>query len=402
MLQLPETEKSYWREFYPAKAIYKELTENIEVDVVIVGAGITGLSTAYLLKKQGLNVAVLDKHTIGGGTTGRTTGKVTSQHNLHYEKLQDRLGAKTARIYGEANQAAIEKIEQIIAAEKIDCDWQRDDNYVFTTDPDKVGSIRREADVAASLGLPATFETISPLPFDITAAVRFANQAKINSQKYLLGLAQAVDGGGSYVFENSNALGISDDRPCRVRTKKAKVFAKNIIIASNVPTMPLLARAGYAIHEYPSESYLVAGQTNRAIKGMYISPDEDHYSILPLKIDGRQMLLVGGEGHVWGLRGNRQARFERLAEYAEKYFEIPAVTNRWSDRDYLAYDGVPLIGKLYPWSKNTYVGSAFKKWGLTNGTVAAMILCDLVCEIDNPWAAVFSPRRHALLSRFRS
>lgn len=401
MATLPKNEKSFWREFYPAESLYPELSENIEVDVAVVGGGITGLTAAYLLKQRGLSVAVLEKYTVGGGTTGRTTGKVTSQHNLNYHDLAKRLGTRTARTYGEANQAAIEQIEAIIDSENLDCDWHRDDNYVFTENPEQLSRFRKEAETAASLGLPATYVTAAPLPFEIKAAVRFANQAKMNAQKYALGLARSVDGGSSFVCENSNVIGIREGSPGRVRTKKAKVVAKDIIIATSVPTLPLMARGGYAVHEYPSESYIVAGQTDKDVRGMYISPDKGHYSILPAGSDGRRMILIGGEGHFWGLRGNRQARFERLAAYAEKHFGVHAIANRWSDRDYLAYDGIPLVGTLYLWSKHLYVGSAFKKWGLTNGTAAGMILCDLICGENNAWASVFNPHRPTLLNRFR-
>ena len=223
----------------------------------------------------------------------------------------------------------------------------------------------------------------------------------MNSQKYVLGLAQAVHGNGSYVFENSNVIGIREGNPGRIKTRKAKVVAKNIIIASSVPTLPLMARGGYAIHEYPSESYIVAGELDRDIKGMYISPDKEHYSILPVSVNGQGKLLIGGESHFWGLRSNRQARFVRLAQYAEEHFGVHTITNRWSDRDYLAYDGIPLVGTLYPWSKRMYVGTAFKKWGLTNGTVAGMILCDLVRGTENKWAPIFNPHRPTLLNRLR-
>ncbi len=396
MSHLPDAEKSYWREFYPAASLYPKLSEDVEVDVAIVGAGITGMTTAHLLKKAGFTVAVVEKHTIGGGTTGRTTGKVTSQHNIHYDDLQTRLGLEVAGIYGQANQAAIEKIEQIIREEAIDCDWQRDDNYVYTADDKRVDQFKKEAAIAVRLGLPASFETDIPLPFAIKGAVKFAHQAKINTQKYLLGLAQFVHGNGSYIFENSTAIGIREGSPGRIKTPRGRVYAQHIVIASSVPTLPLIARAHYSIHEYPSESYLIAGEPDSNVTGMYISPDKHHYSILPVTAGGKNMLLVGGEGHLWGLRGNRKARFERLAHYAELHFRITTVTNKWSDRDYLAYDGVPLIGKLYPWSKKLYVGTAYKKWGLTNGTVAAMVLSDMICSNPNPWAKIFTPRRPTL------
>lgn len=393
MVKLPDTEKSFWRESY-TNSIYPALQDDLDVDVAIVGAGITGLTSGYLLKRSGLKVAVIEKDTVGGGTTGRTTGKVTSQHGITYQDLQKRLGRETARIYGEANQAAVSQVDEIVGKERIDCGWQRDDNFVYTTDPKQVAQLKQEAQVAADLGLPATFETSTALPFEIQGAVKFANQGKFNAQKYVLGLARAVNGNGSYVFEHSNVIGIRDGNPCRIRTKDAKLTAKDIIVATSVPTLPLMARGGYCILEYPTESFLIAGQPKIPLQGMYISPDKNHYSVFPLEEEGKQIILIGGEGgNLPGFRISKEARFNRLASYAERHFGVGTVTNYWSDRDYLAYDKLPLIGKAYPWSSHLYVGTAYRKWGLSNGTVAGIILRDLITGSDNAWAAYFTPNR---------
>jgi glycine/D-amino acid oxidase-like deaminating enzyme len=381
MLNLPEQEKSLWREDYSDTAFYPELKEDIEVEVVIVGGGITGLTSAYLLKEAGFTVAVLEKRTVGAGTTGRTTGKVTSQHNLIYHDLEKRLGADAAGVYGQANQSALEQIEAIINKETIDCDWTREESF------------EEEAKTAAKIGLPASFETQTPLPFDVRAAVKFSNQAKLNSQKYLLGLAAVIHGDGSYIFENSKVMGIRDGAPGRVKTRKAKVTAGKIIVATNVPTLPLMARGAYCFLEYPTESYIVAGRLKDETEGMYISPDDNHYSILPVEVNGEHLILIGGEAHISGVRLSTEAKFKKLAHYAETHFGVTEITHKWSDRDYLSYDSVPLVGKMYPWSKNLYVGSAFMKWGLTNGTVAGMILRDLICGQKNPWAFVFNSNR---------
>lgn len=393
MANIPDNDASYWREFYP-KRQYRALKDGLSVDVAIIGAGITGLTTAYLLKQAGFKVAVLEKDTVGGGTTGRTTGKVTSQHGLTYHDLQKYTGKDTARAYGAANESAIEQVEKIIKAERIDCDWERDDHYVYTTHASKVKQLRQEAETAARLGLPASFETSTPLPFPVQAAVKFANQAKMNSQKYVLGLAKAVHGDGCYVFEDSNVIGIRDGTRCRVRTSKASVYAKNTIVATNVPTLPLLARGGYCILEYPTESFIVSGKPEKHIDGMYISPDSDNYSILPINVDGRPALLIGGEGgHLPGLRLGKKHKYKRLAGYAKEHFGVDTITNAWSDRDYLAYDEIPLVGKLYAWSKHVYVATAFRKWGLTNGTAAAMLLRDTLTGTKNEWATYCDPIR---------
>jgi glycine/D-amino acid oxidase-like deaminating enzyme len=391
MLKLPDEEKSYWRAV-SSHSPYPRLSESLEVDVAIVGGGICGLTTAYLLKQSGLSVAVLEKGTIGSGTTGQTTGKVTSQHNIVYEDLLERLGEKAARAYGEANQTAIDQIEDIIKREKIDCGWTRDDNYVYTTKPEQVKRFKSEAETAARLGLPATFTARTPLPFDTKAAVKFINQAKFNVLEYITGLARAVDGQGSYIFENSSATSIRDGEPGGVGTKDARVTAKNIVVATNVPTFPLIARGAYCMLEYPTTSYIVAIPMKKKFEGMYISPDEGSYSIFPVTFDKEQLLFVGGENHIPGL-AKAEEKYQKLAAFAEEKFDAKEVRYKWRARDYLAYDGVPLVGKMYPWSKNLYVATAFKKWGLTNTMAAAMILRDTILGGSNPWAETFKALR---------
>lgn len=388
----PPADYSLWRESYQ-ESLYPRLNRNLKVDVAVIGAGITGLTAAYLLKQTGRTVAVVEKASVGSGTSGRTTGKVTYQHGLIYSTLQRRLGTGTARVYAEANRAAFDKVASIIRRRKISCGWQRDDNYVFTTDREQVGRFKREAKVALGLGLPADFTTAAPLPFPIRGAVRFRDQAKFNAQEYLLGLASWIDGEGSHVFENSLVHDIKDGSPATIRTASGKITARDIIVATNVPTLPLLARGTYCLVEYPQESYIVAGRLRKPLDGMYISPDKRNYSILPVTVGDKDYVLIGGEGHLSGLRISTRLRYRRLAAYARERFGVKHITHRWSDRDYMAYDDMPVIGKVYPHSKHLYTASAFRKWGLTNGTAAAMILCDTICGEDNPWAATFNPHR---------
>lgn len=391
-LQLPQHESSYWITSTVDPG-YPALNGDISIDVAVIGAGIAGLSTAYYLKQSGLTVAVLEQQTIGAKVTGHTTGKVTSQHNLCYSRLIRDVGAKQARLYGQANQQAIDQIEQIIAAEHINCDWQRDDNYVFTTEPSEVTKLREEARAAHSLGLPASFTTKTDLPFKVKGAVRFTNQAKFHARKYLLGLAKAIDGGGSYIFEHTRALTVQDGNPCSVPTVKGTVTAKHVVVATNVP-FPLLAHAYYAAYEYPLKSYIVAAKVDRSIvpKGMYITPGNPTRSILPFTADGQHWLLIGGESHFPGL-GNERDRHQRLADYAARQFGITNITHRWSTWDYISNDRIPLIGKLQPWSKHVYTATGFMKWGLSTGTVAGLLLRDAILGQANPWADVFKTDR---------
>ncbi len=383
---------SLWRESY-SELLYPSLVGELHTDVVIIGAGITGLTSAYLLKKAGFSVAVLEKDTVGGGTTGRTTGKVTAQHGLIYNELKNTIGDHKTRLYADLAKASVDMVDKIVHAEKIACDWERDDNYVFTADPDQLQNFKTEAAVAEELGLPATFTTASGLPFEIKGAVKFSGQGKFNSQQYVLGLARAVHGEGSYVYEASKVTSIRDGNPCSVKTSNGKIIAKHTIVATNVPTLPLMARGTYCALEYPTESYIVAAEYDKPISGMYISPDSNHYSILPVQVGEKNMLLIGGGGHLSGLRGSKKWRFSKLQKYAEQQFGMTDISYKWSDRDYIAYDKIPLIGKLYPWSKNLYVATAFKKWGLSGGTMAAMMLAEVIANKDSKYLQVFSPQR---------
>lgn len=391
MISLPKVQKSYWKETAVRKR-YPALRKNITVDVVIVGGGITGLTTAYLLKKSGLKVAVLEKNQLASGTTGGTTGKITSQHGLIYDKLQKKHGKKVARLYAEANENALKKIADIIKKEKIHCDFRRLDNYVYTTDQKQAESFKKEAKLAKQLGLPATHKDKLDLPLDIKAAVGFSNQATFHAANYVHGLAARVHGQGSYVFENSNTKLIHDSNPAVVATERATVTAKDIIIATKVPTGPLFARLAYAALEYPHTSYIVAGEYTGNLKGMYISPDDGQYSILPVKNGRKNLLLIGGENHIPGF-GNSRHRQQKLANYAARHFGIKKIVYRWKAMDYIAYDYLPVVGKVYPWSRHLYTATGFKKWGLTTSMVAAQIMHDQILGKQNPLTDIFKPQR---------
>lgn len=392
MLKLPDKEQSLLLK-NPAKK-YPKLKENIETDTVVVGGGIVGLSTAYLLAEAGQKVSLVEKDLLGNGTSGKTTGKVTSQHNLFYTELARHRGQKAAKLYGQANQSAVDGIEQIIKSNKISCGWERQDNYVFTTKPDQLSQFNKEAQVASKLGLPATFQKTIPLPINTIGVVRFKNQAHFNAYAYLQGLAEAAAKMGAKIYENTRVSGFNDGSPASVSTSDATVTAKNIVVATNVPPFPLLARGAYCLLEYPTTSYLVAGKYDGDYGGMYISPDKDHYSVLPIKAGDTKLLLIGGRNHIRGPR-NARKRWQQLADYGEQKLNLKSVDYMWSAWDYIAYDDVPLIGKLYPWSKHLYVATAFKKWGLAHSWVAASILRDQILGRQNPWAEIYKPIRRS-------
>jgi glycine/D-amino acid oxidase-like deaminating enzyme len=390
-MSIPKNEASYWIESTPQNT-YPHLHGGAQVDVAVIGAGIAGLASAYYLKKAGYTVAVIDRGIVGGRVTGNTTGKLTSQHNLCYDSFIQTFGEEKSRIYGEANQDAIASIEQIIADEHIGCDFEHDDNYVITEDTNAVAKFKAEAEAAKKLGLPAEFTTTCDLPFAIAGAVKFSGQAKFHARKFLLGLAKAVDGNGSYVYEHTEAFFAHDGGPSVVRTPHGNIRCKDIIIATNVP-FPPFTHTYYGGYEYPLKSYIVAGKLTAPFKGMYITESQRHMrSILPFKLQGEDWLLVGGESRFPGFSIGKN-RHQVLADYARERFGIAEIAYRWSTWDYISNDQMPLIGKLLPWSKRVYVATGFNKWGLTTGVIAGKILTDAIAGNASAWAQTFDSTR---------
>jgi len=390
-MTLPSKQHAYWLDASEALQL-PTLRGDVSCDVVIIGGGIAGLSAAYKLKKAGLKVVVLEKHTIASGTTGGTTGKVTTQHGLIYAELSKRFGHTLTQQYATRSQQAFNDIRALVTRENIACDWHIADNYVYTAEQKTVAKLQHEAAVAGALGLPASFVTTGALPFAIQGAVKFAGQAYFNAAKYVRALADIVDGNGSFVFENSEAIKIDENQLCRVKTAHGTVTATTLIVATKVPAAPLIGRFTYAGYEYPVTSYIVAGKYSGKLDGMYISPDKSHYSLLPIDTADGRLLLVGGESHLPGIKRSLPNQ-QKLAEYAQKHFGITEILYRWKAMDYLAYDSLPLIGKLYPWSKHAYVVGGFKKWGLNLSMVAANILAEAIANNDPRGLELFSPHR---------
>ena len=241
MVRIPSKGTSLWVETAP-HATYEPLKGDLNVDIAVIGAGIAGLTTAYLLKQRGKQVAVFDKRRVGGDISGFTTGKVSSQHGITYSDLIKEFGRNTAKLYGKANQDAIKLIEDIITTENIDCAWKRVDNYVFTEKPEEGSRFRQEAADAKKLGLPATFETTLPLPFATAGGVRFKNQATFHVGRYLHGLAAAIDGEGCKVYEHTKATNLSDGRQCHFSTPNGTVTANAVVLRPIYPVRSLLTR----------------------------------------------------------------------------------------------------------------------------------------------------------------
>ncbi|MGI8440020.1 MAG: FAD-dependent oxidoreductase [Thermoleophilaceae bacterium] len=371
------------------------LDGDLSVDVAVIGGGIVGLTTALLLKRGGASVAVVEAGRIGHGVTGHSTAKVSSLHGLVYGEITARFGERAARIYGEANEAAIERIAGFVEEERIDCDFERAPAFVYTESQGEADALRQEAAIARGLGLPASYVEEVELPWGPPAALRFDRQAQFDPYRYLLALAAAVPGEGSHVLEGTRALAVTEDEPCRVRTATGSIVAGDVIVATH---LPFLDRGAFFARTHPERSYVLGVRVDpRAeVEGMYLSTESPAHTVRRVQARaGRRggMLLVGGEGHKVGQGGDTAERVRRLEAWARARFPVREVEHRWSSQDNMPIDGLPFVGLFTPLSTRLYTATGMRKWGITNGTAAAMILSDSILKRPNLWSEVFDARR---------
>jgi glycine/D-amino acid oxidase-like deaminating enzyme len=356
------------------------LDRDIGVDVAVVGGGIVGLTTALLLEREGLDVAVLEMRRIGAGATGYTTAKLSSLHGLTYTRLAHGIGRDLAGIYGEANEAAIERVFELAGELEIDCDLRRKPNYTYAEDHSDLDQVREEAELARELGLPASFTTEVDLPFPVAGAVRFDDQAEVHPVKYVEGIAGALSGP---VYEGTRVTGLGSGRKLSTAAGPC-VRARHVVVATH---LSFLDRGLYFARCHPERSYVVAGRVEDPPAGMYLSTESPAHSI---RAHG-DWLLVGGESHKTGQADPRE-RYERLSAWARERFGLEPEL-RWATQDQMPVDGVPYVGRHDPLSENVWVATGFKKWGLAMGTAAAELLAAQIAGREHRWAALFDPNR---------
>lgn len=383
---------SYWITSAP-KSDYPTLNEDITADVCIVGGGIAGISAAYLLAKEGVKVALIEANQVLHGTTGHTTAKITSQHSLIYTRLKQEVGEEKARLYAQANDNAIRMIAQLVEENDIDCDFAWLPAYVYTQSNKYVEQIKAEVEAASSLGIEASYLNKIPLPFEIKGAMRFENQAQFHPLKYLKFLAGEIINLGGQIFEQTQAINIEKGQSYSVITSNGKrVKSPRVIIATHYPFFD--GGGLYFTRIYAEKSYIIGAKIAGSFPaGMFISAEDPARSLRSQPYEDGDLILIGGENHKTGQDLNSNMHYNNLVDFANTTFQVQDIPYRWSTQDCMTIDGVPFVGHLTPKSPDLYIATGFNKWGMSNSTVAAMILKDLIVKGDNPWAPVYDPHR---------
>ena len=379
---------SYWNATAPARP-FPRLSGDIEADVAVIGGGIVGVTTARMLKDRGLRVVLVEARAVGEEVTGKSTAKITSQHNVALTRIKRKFGVDGARLYAQANEAGLAAIRNLAAAHSIDCDLEPAEAFVFTRDEKQVSPIEEEAALALELGLPASLTRETGLPFDVLAAMKWERQARFHPVKYVKGLAATLPGDGCQVFEGSRVV---DWNPDRIATDSGVVRARHVVMATHLP----LGQVGMFYAEaHPHMDPVMMGRIDeaRAPPGMYINAETPRRSFRAHRDEaGRMWLILVGMNHKPGDTEAARTNMADLEAFAAAEFGVSA-DYKWTNEDYGAIDQVPFVGWSSSIRPGYLVATGFNAWGITNGTAAAILLADLVAGRDNPWLGLYDATR---------
>ncbi|MDF2537396.1 MAG: hypothetical protein K0S76_417 [Herbinix sp.] len=364
------------------KKVYPSLKGDIRTEVAVIGGGLAGILTAYLLQQQGISAVVLECREVGSGMTKNTTAKITSQHGLIYRKLMTNKGEERTWEYAMANQRAIEMYEEIINQLQIDCDYEIQPNYIYTLDNEL--RIKQEVEAAKKVGLPAVYTRDTALPFQVRAAIRFDRQAQFHPIKFLDAVASKLT-----VYEHTRVTEVRKDG--LIITDSGSVKAKSVVIATHYPFINVPGYYFFRLHQeryYLSALEGVDNDKKMRLDGMYLDGDVDGYTFRNYK----NYLLFGSGNHRTG-KYNPVDAYTKIEESARKWYPNAKIKYIWSNQDCMTPDSIPYIGKYSVNTPNIYVATGFNKWGMTSSMVSAFILRDMIMGRDNEYQKVFNPRR---------
>ncbi|WP_280770793.1 FAD-dependent oxidoreductase [Salipaludibacillus daqingensis] len=394
-MEIPMNSKSLWHE-NDKRHSFPILQDHISTDVTIIGAGTTGITSAYLLAKQGIKVTLIEAGKILDGTTGYTTAKVTSQHGPIYQDLLHDFGKNNAKLYYEANEEALTFIRKTVKEQNIECDLSSENALLYTTNEKNITKLIDEEKAYKTLGIDGGIVNLgSDLPFRVVKALMMRDQLQFNPVKFFAGLIPTILKNGGRIFEHTRASHVKDKNIPSVKTTAGHTIKSNYVLVSS--HFPFNDQDGlYFSRLHVERSYCLAVKTRKnPPRDMYLSIDHPSRSLRYAKSEtGESLLLVGGEGHKSGKNyGKTTEHYERLKQYTEENFGVEAIPFRWSAQDLKTLDNIPYIGPISSGKDNVLVATGYGKWGMSNGVAAAMILSDRLMGKKNRYSDLFDPRR---------
>ena len=379
--------QSVWQDRHPRISPSATPTVSREWDVVVVGAGLTGLSTALLLGRAGRSVLLLEAKHVGAGTTGRSTAKLSLLQGTQLTRIVRRHSPEVVRRYVEANAEAQAWVRRFCVDHGVAV--QDRAAYTFGTTPRGAKAARKECDVARKAGLPVTWLDRLDLPFETQGGARLADQFQLDPLALLDELSLQAAGHQVTLVEGARVRRVTGGDPARILTDGGSATADTVVLATNTP---ILDRGGFFARMEPARSYGLAFRTpESAVDGMYLSAERPSRSLRDAPDPDGNLLLVGGNGHTTGRGGPETARLDDLRAWTAAHFPTAEETHAWSAQDYVPQHALPFAGPILPGAEGILVAGGYSKWGMTNGVAAALALSGRILGGHLEWADVFEP-----------
>jgi glycine/D-amino acid oxidase-like deaminating enzyme/nitrite reductase/ring-hydroxylating ferredoxin subunit len=357
-----------------------------EFDTVVVGAGLTGLTTGLLLARAGQRVAVVEARTAGAVTTGNTTGKVSLLQGTRLSRIARQHSPGVLRSYVEGNLEGQQWLLQYCTDHGVPFDTEP--AITYAQQPSGAEAVRAEYGACRAAGLGVQLVPDIDLPVPCSGAVVLDGQAQLDPMPVLAALAGDLGSHGGVLFEHRRVTTVrsSGRTGYRVQTEHGALTADRVVLATGIP---ILDRGGFFARLVPERSYALAfAMPDGAPGGMYLSADAPTRSLRPA--DGRTLLLVGGNGHVVGRSPSPQGAVDDLVDWTRRHFPGAEPTHRWSAQDYSSLDSLPYVGPLVPGRDGILVATGYGKWGLTNGVAAALVLAGRILHGHMRWSEAFT------------
>lgn len=386
------TSESAWQIKLPK---FPRVTRNASCDVLVIGGGITGLTTAYLLSQAGKRVCLLERDTIGSGDTYCTTAHLTYVTDLRLSELVKNFGKPAAGLVWHGGAAAIDTIQEITTREKIDCDFRRIPGYLHASlekESDERKSLNADIKLARELGFEASF--VESAPVVGRPAARFANVAKFHPLKFLAGIANAAIKQGCQIFEHSEAMEFVEE-PRAVKVNGKQITCDYIVLATHVPLMGKTGLLNATIFQSklaPYSSYVVGAKIAGGDypEASFWDTTEPYYYLRTDRSKAGAYAIFGGLDHKTGQADDLEERYQKLEEILRSLIPTAKVDRRWSGQVIETNDGLPYIGET---AERQFAATGFAGNGMTLGTLAALMATDAVLGQKNPWSDLFSVNR---------